>query len=229
MSLLISRYKSKDLNSDCPNQSSEGIKMQLSGIEKGLKEGCRLHGWRSGGGLRVITIEQAQTVRGYGEHPNVEDALSHANEDFLAGRRPYKDVYGKLKPLYLTGSMHATSPLDHWLLRGRTIDAYVQEGNVVVELRGYADTETPKQVIAKVNRTRRPVKWTQRGYTYETSQSRLPNGESCQNTRILKAPKGRDGADPWMYRIVKTGRGKEVFKALQNAFKAEEVEEATKV
>jgi len=198
--------------------------MELTGIEKALREGCRLHGFRSGGGLRVVRIEQNEELRGYGEHPNVEDALSHANEDFLAGGRPYNKVYGKSKPHYLTGSSQATSPLDHWLLRGNTIDAYVRKRDVVVELKGYAQTETPHTVTAQLKKSGQPIVWTYRGYTFETYQ-----GFHGETTRILKVPEDKrgKGSDAFLYRIIKTGRAKEFFKALEHAFEAEEIEEST--
>jgi len=198
--------------------------MELKGLEKSLEEGCKLHGFRSGGGLRVIRLEQEGNLRGYGEHPNVEDALSHADEDFLAGGREYKTVYGKSKPHYLTGSQTVTSPLDGWLIQGKTIDAYMQEGEVVVELRGLARTETPEDIMEQVKQTEQPVTWQNRGYTFETRPSKFPNGEPCYSTSILESPEGRNGADPWMYDIVKTGKGKGFFEALGKAIEAKEVE-----
>lgn len=198
--------------------------MQLTGLEKALEEGCRLHGFRSGGGLRVIRIEQEGRLRGYGEHPNVEDALSHANEDFLAGGREYNEVYGKSKPHYLSGSSRATSPFDQWLLQGRTIDAYRDGMDVVVELRGLVETETPQDIIEQVKETGQPVSWQQRGYTFETSYSNFPNGERCYSTSIVISPKGRSGTGAWMYDIVKIGRAKEFFEALERALEAREIE-----
>ncbi|MBN2459091.1 hypothetical protein JXB28_02305 [Candidatus Woesearchaeota archaeon] len=198
--------------------------MKLSGLEKALKEGCKLHGFRSGGGLRVIRIEKENKLKGYGEHPNVEDALSHANEDFLAGGRKYSEVYGKLKPHYLTGTSSATSSLDGWLLRGRTIDAYVQKGEFVVELRGLTLVEVPGDVIERVKEISVPITWFQRGFTYETRQSKLPNGDQCYATKVLKSPKEKGGRDAWMYNMVKKGKGKSFFDALEVAFEANEIE-----
>lgn len=197
----------------------------LMGIEKALEDGCKIHGFRSGGGLRVVRIEQAGILKGYGEHPSADHALHHANEDFLAGGREYNDVYDKQHLHYLTGSTEMTSPLDGWLRRGNTFDASKISGQVVLELFGYAHTEAPNEVIKKVDETGQPVTWTNRGYTYETKASRFPNDEPCHSTSIIKSPTEKeDGADPWMYEIVKTGTGKKLSEALENAFKAKEVE-----
>lgn len=197
--------------------------MELKGLEKALREGCRLHGFSSGGGLRVIRLEQEGNLRGYGEHPNVEDALSHANEDFLAGGREYKEVYGKSKPHYLTGSENVTSPLDGWLIQGRTIDSYIQGEEVVVELRGLTQTEIPEDVIERVNATGRGVIWTNREYTYETVPDRFPSGRPCISTKIIKEPV-KSGSDAWSYHIVKRGKGNNFFEALGKAVEAQETE-----
>ena len=116
-------------------------------IDKALEgKGVRLRGFRSGGGLRVVRVEQAQgkgeaKLLGYGEHYDAERALKHCAEDLAAGGRPYEEVYGKKHTHYLTGSASASGPLDAWLLEGGTIDAWCvlargsQEKEVVVELK----------------------------------------------------------------------------------------------
>lgn len=97
--------------------------LSYSGVQQALDSVARLHTFRSGGGLRVVRLERDGTLVGYGEHPNIEDAMSHADEDYLAGGRKYKQVYGKIYPHYLTGSSHASSILDSWISRGFTVDA----------------------------------------------------------------------------------------------------------
>lgn len=111
--------------------------MELHGIEQALKGGCRLHAFRSGGGLRVVRIEEAGTLKGYGEHPHVSEALIHANDDAVAGGREYSQVYGGAKPLYLTGSSVPESGLDDWLMHGNTFDAYSEADEFVFELKGF--------------------------------------------------------------------------------------------
>ena len=199
--------------------------MKLTGIEKALSNGCTVHGFRSGGGLRVIRIEKKNKLLGYGEHPNVEDALSHANEDFLAGGRPYNKVYGGTKPHYLTGSSTSTSPLDHWLLQGYTFDAWKNGKGVAFRLAGQTQVELPKEILDEVLRSGKPAMWEHRGYTYRITKSSLPNKEPCTASEVVKSPDGKkNGSNPWMYHITKTGHGKNFFKAMENAFKARKAE-----
>jgi len=199
--------------------------MALKGIQKALEQRCNLHGFRSGGGLRVIRIEKEGKLRGYGEHYSADGALAHADEDFLAGGRRYSHVYGNLKPHYLTGSSCITGPLDGWLREGHTVDAFMKDSDIVVSLKGCVQTRTPKEVDKKVDKTRKPVVWTNRGYAYETRPDSFPNGEPCHATRVIRGPMGGD-ADAWFYSIVKTGTGKTFWVALNSAFKAKEVEES---
>jgi len=58
----------------------------------------------------------------YGEHPNIEPALTLAELDCSLGGQPYEEVYGKITPHYLSGSAKASSSLDRWILVGRSFD-----------------------------------------------------------------------------------------------------------
>ena len=98
--------------------------VNLTGITDKLAGGAELRAFCSVGGLRVVRIEREGTLLGYGEHPSLEDALSHANEDILAGHREYKEVYGESKPHYLTGSSTPTSLADQWVLSGNKIRCF---------------------------------------------------------------------------------------------------------
>jgi len=197
--------------------------MELKGLEKALEEGCRLHGFRSGSGLRVIRIEKEGKLRGYGEHPNVEDALSYANEDFLAGGRKYTEVYGKLKHLYLTGSQETTSPLDSELLQGKKIDAYMKDNEVVVELRGRVFVRPSEKVIEEAKRTGQPITWQNRGYTFRTTSEREKNLTQYITT-VLKSPEKIEHTDPWAYESIRIGKAKEFFEAINKALQAQELE-----
>jgi len=196
--------------------------MRLDGLEQALRENCRIHGFRSGGGLRVVRIEQDGTLRGYGEHPHVEDALAHANEDFLAGGRPYKEVYGVLKPHYFTGESTPTSDLDAWLLQGRTFDAYFESDAVVVELKGLHQVTVPEEIQKAVLEDGQTRFWEDRGIKYKISWSRFPGSKKpCCTTEVVEPAEGKD---EWFYNIVKLGEGSTFFEALNAAYEAEEVE-----
>lgn len=191
------------------------------GIHKALKEGNKMHAFMSGGGLRVVSFSGV----GYGEHPNIEEALKHLEEDYLAGGRPYEKVYGKLYPHYLTGSTLPTSNLDSWIREGRTFDCWQAGDDVIFQLKGLVNTNIPSERREAVMRTGIPVIWETRGYTYRITRERLPSGDLCTSAKVINSPEGRrDGADPWMYRITKTGRGQNFWDAVKKAFEAEEIE-----
>jgi hypothetical protein len=199
--------------------------MNLTGIDQALDQGCRIHGFRSGGSLRVVRIDQGGELKGYGEHPQVEDALSHANEDFLAGGRPYSEVYGVFKPHYLTGNSSPTSPLDSWLLQGHTFDAHQNGAGVVFELKGLTQVKIPEELTARVLETGRSETWKHRGYTYRITKSHFPNGDPCTSIETIISPAGKkSGSDSWIYYITKTGRGENFSEAMEGAFKAKEIE-----
>jgi len=198
--------------------------MKLTGIERSLREGCRVHAFRSGGGLRVVRIERDGELKGYGEHPQVEDALSHADEDFLAGGRKYGDVYGVTKPHYWTGSSTPTSQLDQWLLSGHTFDVWREGDDVVFQLKGWVDVITPEEIIEKVKRTGKSEVWENRGYTYRIYRDTL-GGQLCTVREVISGPREPKGdVRSSMYEATKTGRGRYFWDALDSAFDADEVE-----
>lgn len=196
---------------------------ELPGIAAALATGCKLRAFLSGGGLRVIRLERKDTLKGYGEHPDVSEALVHASDDYLAGGRPYDEVYGKEHPHYLTGSSSSASNVDAWVRQGRTFDAWQEDEDVVFQLKGYSYMDVPDDVIERVKEGE-TVNWRKRGYTMESSPSQFGNGEWACSTKLIKSPKGRDGSDSYMYQITKTGRGTDFWKAMLAAFEAPEVE-----
>lgn len=84
-------------------------------LENALRTDGTLHAFRSGGGLRVVSLRagpnDGQQV-GYGEHPHIEEALDHAGLSVLRPDLGYHDFYGRLFPHYLTGENQASGPLD---------------------------------------------------------------------------------------------------------------------
>lgn len=195
----------------------------VDGIETAFREGCRLHAFLSGGGLRVVSLKDSMRERGYGEHPHIEDALVHLNEDFLAGGRRYSDVYGGKYPHYLTGSSTSSTELDNWVRQGRTFDAWREGDEVVVELHGYGYETTPTKI--REDAKDGPITWTsERGFVLETSMTKFANGEDGISTRMISVPDGKTQHSCWMYRITKTGRGRDLWTAIDAAFEAPEVE-----
>jgi hypothetical protein len=169
-------------------------------------------------------LELGDSLKGYGEHPAVEEALRHASEDYLAGRRPYETVYGVLYDHYLTGSSSPSSELDAWVLQGQTFDAWFEDREIVFDLRGYHNTRTPREIIEKLE-TQNPVIWENRGYTFSTSRMTAPDGSPGAITETTHKPPGDpQGHRAWMYRIAKRGAGPDFIKASEAALKAPAVE-----
>ena len=51
-------------------------------LENALREGAKIHIFRSGGGLRVVNVEKEKNPVSYGEYPYLSGALAHAESDF---------------------------------------------------------------------------------------------------------------------------------------------------
>lgn len=61
-----------------------------------------------------------------------------------------------------------------------------------------------------------PATWEHRGYTYRITRIFFVNNEPGTSSEIIKSPNGkRNGADPWMYCITKTGQGKNFWEAVE--------------
>jgi len=204
------------------------------GIEAALRAGCKMHAFSSGGGLRVVRLERAAKdgkrninypkLMGYGEHPHIEEALKQLNEDYLAGGRPYKKVYGKLYPHYLTGDTVSTSNIDWWIRKGSTFDCWFENGEVIFQLAGLIQTETPPLVLAAVETEGKTVRCSNRGYTYEASPYLFANGEIGSSSTVIEGPADQPNSDAWMYHINKTGHGQSFWEAMKAAFEAPEIE-----
>lgn len=200
--------------------------MKLTNLHKALRNGAKLHGFRSGGGLRVFRVERSGGLLGYGEHTHAQSALAHL--DLWLEKQPsdYKEFYGDKFPHYLTGSQETGGcSLDQWLLQGHDVDAHQEGGDVVVELHGWKHANTPQDVLERLDATGQPQTWEGRGYRYLTSSSRFPNGEPCRSTKITFVPDGKPHHRGFDYPVVKAGRGENFWAALDAAFEAEGVEE----
>lgn len=175
-------------------------------IEIALRCGSKLHGFSSGGGIRVIRIETPRKkLVGYGEGAVAEEALVNAAKDLR--KEPSECEY-------ITGQSDPTSQLDSWLSQGSKFDAFMNGEDIIVELGGLGELEYPNHVEEKASRER--VVWEARGFTFES----FPCGKGGFSTTVLKGPQ----TDPWMFDIKKTGRAKQLGLALENAFKADPIE-----
>lgn len=205
----------------------------LPGLETKLRDGCLLHAFRSGGGLRVVRLEEVVGERrdkdgnlrrgdeaiAYGEHPDIREALAHAEEDFQAGHRIHDQVYGPIHPHYLTGSTISSCGLDRWVLSGHGLDAYCQtvQGKVqfVVEASYTYFIRTPQKVMDLVLEKNQPVIWMRNDYRYESALSNHPVGSVT--TSVLYASENDPGGSAWFQKQYAFYAGDTLAEALSKA------------
>jgi len=161
-----------------------------------LREGATLHLFRSGGGLRVALLNNGSDLIGYGEAPNIEEALEYCGEDYEAGGRPYKEVYGPIHPHYLTGSAEASCNGDRWLLRGTDVDISWVDGKVQATITPSVDAGPNWELTKDVVEDGIPRFYEDDcGYIFRASTSRFPSGEPCLWTQCVHKPEGAEGID----------------------------------
>lgn len=214
-----------------PKRLPEGKTYEI--LEGALRKGSVLHAFMSGGGLRVIRLEKPRhgVNTGYGEHPYVDEALRHAAEDFAAGGRPYNKVYGDggIYDMYVTGASKPEGKLDAWIRSGNTFDVKFSDDQFEVNLRGWSDSVTPKDVVERVIRTGKSETFKdERGNEFETSAMRFPgNGEAgCSTKPISINPKytGNRQHRLWMWRTSQVGQAATLKEAFAAAFVAKPIE-----
>lgn len=115
-------------------------------LTKALLRGAEGKAWRSGGGLRVVNMsvkdsdaDDAKAIEiGYGEHPDLLEALRHADEDVAAGGRDYKEVYGKIYDNYVTGSTKSETAVDQAVKSSYGLKFKARQGTIlaIAELGG---------------------------------------------------------------------------------------------
>lgn len=192
-------------------------------LERYLRRGHVLRAFRSGGGLRVVRVEKARdSLEGYGEHPSIDHALSHAADDLLAGGRPYSEVYGGEHPHYPTGS---SSPLDRHVLSGGKVRAWYRGGWFFVDLLGFASQDYPQDILDRAYRGE-TVHWSSpRGVFYVCTPVRFANGEAgCSIATLYKLVL----RDPRHFHARARGLGETLAEAISEALAArpEEVDDA---
>lgn len=209
-------------------QSAEVLPVRPE-IEQPLRDGHKIHAFSSGGGLRVIRIEdQAGELVGYGEAPQVEGALEQAALDYQLGHESYEEQYSgdnARYPHYLTGTTELSSPLDAHLRWGATFDAHkAREGEgVVVTLSGIKfPPEVPEGLQDRVTSTMETETFEERGVTYSAEPYQFPgNGEWGITIKVVANP---DGVNTSSYDYTKTGEGQTFAEAVAEAFEAPETE-----
>lgn len=161
--------------------------------DKALRDGNMIHAFRSGGGLRVVRIEEGHKrgrLLGYGEHFNIETAFAYADRD-LVNHIEYEKFYGKVVPHYLTGSCSPSSILDHWILKGYTFDIKFLEGNFVFEAEFKRDVRPSKEIQQEVIDTGKSIHWTFKDRKYISERVSYNGGKTygCSSS-CLTVPTG---------------------------------------
>lgn len=213
-----------------PIQPGSGeIVVHAAEIEQPLRDGHQLHAFSSGGGLRVVRIETTDgELVGYGEAPQVEEALVHAAKDYQLGHETYEQQYSGENSRYdhyLTGTTEVSSPLDGHLRRGLTVDARKgdDEGKIVVSLEHIKfPPEIPEGLQERVVLSMQPETFEERGVTYVATPYQFPgNGEWGISTRVIANP---HDIPTTSYRCSQLGFGATFSEAVDAAFQAPEVE-----
>jgi hypothetical protein len=163
-------------------------------VEACIRSGGRIHAFRSGGGLRVLRLEQDERLKAYGEHPHVEVAFRHLEEGCAAGGRPYGEVYGTIYDNYWTGSTTTSSSIDRFLRMGRSFDIFYKRRNAglfVCRAEYLAERHAPEWIGEYVMKYQVNFQWETSGHLYEASPFVFPgNGEQGWSVRCLTNPKG---------------------------------------
>ena len=165
--------------------------MNFDGLTKSiLTDNCKIHTFRSGGGLRVVGVSTPKKEKGYGEHPDLMEAFRHANEDYLAGGRPYKEGYGKLYDHYLTGSTGSSSAMDQFVKAGYNIDLEKSADKKVLLTANWSEhIEMPEHLKNIVMKEGLTVVWESDGRTFESYPVKFANGEIGYGTKYVGVEK----------------------------------------
>lgn len=143
-------------------------------IEELLRQNpsSKIHAFRSGGGLRVIRIDDGPKLLGYGEHPYLDVAIEHLIQDVEAGHRNYQDVYGGAETHYLTGSSTPNDDLDLFILRGNNFDINCQQNMFIFDSQPSVDMRVHPDIEQLVRKHNASVKWkTREGEFYDFYES----------------------------------------------------------
>lgn len=171
--------------------------MNLPLIEAALRDGARIHAFRSGGGLRVVRVNDAAgTFIAYGEHPHIEDALEHAEWSLANGTTDYKTMYSGENAQftqYYTGSTEPSSPVDQWVLSGHTFDVFYVDGAFMAVCLDTVMIETPQFVWDATLKQGVTTYWEDsRGVQFTVRPTRFPDGSMGATMDHTLVPEGVD-------------------------------------
>jgi hypothetical protein len=181
-------------------------------IEKALRAHgpeMSVHGWLSGGGLRVLSFrrrdgrevdEETGKAPGvvpsfYAEAPQIKDAWRILADDVMAGGRPYEDVYGRTEPQCLTGTGEASCGLDVFLRGGASVDVWCKPHSVLCRVRTLSRQRAPRELTDRAAAGETGLTWTDsRGFTYLFEPQSIGPSKGCA---ILTVgwPEGRTKAE----------------------------------
>lgn len=196
----------------------------MTSVEDALRAGYVLHGFMSGGGLRVLRVGAGSKLAGYGEHPTVSGALRILGEDLRGGCRPYDSVYGVVEAHYLTGSSVSEDGLDAWLLRGQTWDVCYREGLFVSELFGWDREALPAEIERRAI-DGETLEWTShRGVTRVVGPVRFANDSRGCFSQVTHKPDGMTDVRTHMFRVTKTASAESLQGAIDGSLSAPPVE-----
>lgn len=189
-------------------------------LDRALERGGRIQGFGSGGGLRVIRIEQNRgaDLIGYGEHPSVERALRRAAAEAAGKKSDPKRLE------YLTGSPECTSQVDAWLRYGNTFLLRFIGGLVEARFFGYSDMEAPEGMQDRVIATLVPEEFEQRGCRFRMTPIRFANGEPGVSIAVVSLPEGMPHHRAFMWRSMRRGTGAGFLAAIAAALGSEDIE-----
>jgi hypothetical protein len=185
------------------NQINLSVYGDLARVSRSLSTGCKLRAFRSGGGLRVLRMEDELGILiGYGEHPNVSGAFRILVDDIIAGGRGYADVYGKIEPHYIAGSASAEDAVDAWLLCGHKLEITGNiDGECTAHLEWLARFQVPELVKSAARKGATLRYKDERGVEFETGPYILPSGDRGITTRCVSKPSNVD--DVWCWEKTK--------------------------
>ena len=133
------------------------------------------------------------------------EAFRHADEDYLAGGRPYKKVYGKLYDQYYTDSFMSDCAMDQFVKSGYNIDLKKSVDEKVFLTAHWTERiDIPKNIKNKILVNYETIFWNSDGRIFESKPEFFPSGDIGFSTKYILGPKSKLGNNEYQ-RDVKIG------------------------